>query len=424
MLGILLNIIKIAFLLGFLVFIHEGGHFLIAKLFKIKVKEFAIGFGPTILSKQGKETKYALRLIPLGGFVSMLGENEKSEEEGSYSKANIPKKMGILVAGGLVNVIFGLLIYFILIYNSNTTLIDTTIKETVPNYAAEKIGIQAGDRIISINNKKIRIRTDIDDILNDYNEEDGELLIKIERNNTVKEFSIAPTESQTKNIGIYLGIEGKNLSTEIKSVYDDSPAKLVGIQSGDIVIKVDDIEVPDDAKEVVSLIANSKNDRIKLTVKRNDELLDFYLDPVIFKSYKIGVVFDVINANFKTRLYNAFWETNRFSISIVDSLKKLFTGKVTVDQLMRPIGISEVVIETKNVEQFIYILAIVSVSLGITNLLPLPPLDGGKIFILLIETIRRKPLKENTDLTIQTLGMLFILLLSLFVTFNDVIKIF
>ena len=153
MLGILLNIIKIAFLLGFLVFIHEGGHFLIAKLFKIKVKEFAIGFGPTILSKQGKETKYALRLIPLGGFVSMLGENEKSEEEGSYSKANIPKKMGILVAGGLVNVIFGLLIYFILIYNSNTTLIDTTIKETVPNYAAEKIGIQAGDRIISINNK-------------------------------------------------------------------------------------------------------------------------------------------------------------------------------------------------------------------------------------------------------------------------------
>ncbi|MGN1351446.1 MAG: site-2 protease family protein [Clostridia bacterium] len=424
MLGILLNIIKIAFLLGFLVFIHEGGHFLIAKLFKIKVKEFAIGFGPTILSKQGKETKYALRLIPLGGFVSMLGENEKSEEEGSYSKANIPKKMGILVAGGLVNVIFGLLIYFILIYNSNTTLIDTTIKETVPNYAAEKIGIQAGDRIISINNKKIRIRTDIDDILNDYNEEDGELLIKIERNNTVKEFSIAPTESQTKNIGIYLGIEGKNLSTEIKSVYDDSPAKLVGIQSGDIVIKVDDIEVPDDAKEVVSLIANSKNDRIKLTVKRNDELLDFYLDPVIFKSYKIGVVFDVINANFKTRLYNAFWETNRFSISIVDSLKKLFTGKVTVDQLMGPIGISEVVIETKNFEQFIYILAIVSVSLGITNLLPLPPLDGGKIFILLIETIRRKPLKENTDLTIQTLGMLFILLLSLFVTFNDVIKIF
>ena len=91
---------------------------------------------------------------------------------------------------------------------------------------------------------------------------------------------------------------------------------------------------------------------------------------------------------------------------------------------MGPIGISEVVIETKNFEQFIYILAIVSVSLGITNLLPLPPLDGGKIFILLIETIRRKPLKENTDLTIQTLGMLFILLLSLFVTFNDVIKIF
>ena len=113
MFNILLNTIKIAFLLGFLIFIHEGGHFLVAKLCKIKVKEFAIGFGPIIWKKQGKETKYVLRAIPLGGFVNLLGEEQAVDEEGSFSKAGAFKKIAILLAGGLVNIIFGLIVYFI-----------------------------------------------------------------------------------------------------------------------------------------------------------------------------------------------------------------------------------------------------------------------------------------------------------------------
>ena len=99
MITFLINAIKIIFLLGFLIFIHESGHFLVAKLCKIKVKEFAIGFGPTIWRKQGKETKYALRLIPLGGFVNMLGEEERSEEEGSFSKSSVPKRIAVVLAG-------------------------------------------------------------------------------------------------------------------------------------------------------------------------------------------------------------------------------------------------------------------------------------------------------------------------------------
>ena len=102
MIGILISAIKIIFLLGFLIFIHEGGHFLVAKLCKVKVNEFAIGFGPTIWKKQGNETKYALRLIPLGGFVSMEGEVESSEQEGSFSKASIPRRIAIVAAGALV----------------------------------------------------------------------------------------------------------------------------------------------------------------------------------------------------------------------------------------------------------------------------------------------------------------------------------
>ena len=114
MIPFLISALKIIVLLGFLVFIHEGGHFLMAKLCKVTVNEFAIGFGPKIWEKQGKETKYALRLIPLGGFVSMEGETETSEKEGSFSKASIPKRLAIVLAGPIVNIVFAILVYFIL----------------------------------------------------------------------------------------------------------------------------------------------------------------------------------------------------------------------------------------------------------------------------------------------------------------------
>ena len=115
MIGFVVSALKIIFLLGFLILIHEGGHFTVAKLCKVKVNQFSIGFGPQIYSKQGKETKYVLRAIPLGGFVSMEGEEEPSENQGAFNKASIPKRIAIVAAGAIVNILFGLIIYFILI---------------------------------------------------------------------------------------------------------------------------------------------------------------------------------------------------------------------------------------------------------------------------------------------------------------------
>jgi len=243
-LNFIINAIKIIFMLGFLVLIHETGHFLVARLCKIKVNEFAIGFGPTIWKKQGKNTKYALRLIPLGGFVSMEGEEERSDEEGSFSQASIPKRIAVVLAGGLVNIIFAIITYIII-------------------------------------------------------------------------------------ISIVTGSIGKAISY-----------------------------------------------------------------------------------------------TGEFMLSIVDSLKLLFTGGVTVDQLMGPVGISEVVTQTTGILDFLYIVAVISMSLGVTNLLPFPPLDGGKVILLIIEAIRRKPLKESTEIKIQMLGFALLIMLSVFVTYNDITRIF
>lgn len=239
----LINAIKIIFLLGFLIFIHESGHFLVAKKCKIKVNQFAIGFGPIIWKKQGKETLYAIRMIPLGGFVSLEGEESHSDAEGSFSKASIPKKIIITMAGGLVNITFGLIAFFVL-------------------------------------------------------------------------------------SSVYFG----------------------------------------------NLLDGLKN-------------------------------------------------TINFLILLADGIKMLLTGGIGLNQLTGPIGISTMVAKTSDIFDFVHLLAVISISLGITNLLPIPPLDGGKVLIYIIEAIRRKPLKENTEYTIQMLGFTAMIALSIFVAYNDVIKI-
>ncbi len=250
MISFLLNAIKIIFLLGFLVLIHEGGHFIVAKLCKVRVNEFAIGFGPTIWKKQGKETKYALRLIPLGGFVSMEGEEERSEKEGSFSKASIPKRIAIVAAGGLVNILFGLIVYFTIV-SINGNNVSTTI-EAVQNIENAQVSqIQAGDEIVKVNGKKVR---NIQNIYKQINKSKGaEIELTINRN------------GQTKNI-------------------------------------------------LVTLMQDEKT-----------------------KGYYIGIILKQAENNFANNIYYGFWDTVDFSVSIIDNLKLLFTGKVQSNQLMGPV---------------------------------------------------------------------------------------
>ena len=128
--------------------------------------------------------------------------------------------------------------------------------------------------------------------------------------------------------------------------------------------------------------------------------------------------------SFGNNIYYGFWDTVRFSTSIIDNLKMLFKGKVSVDQMMGPIGISEMVAETNGVYEFVYLLALISLSLGVTNLLPFPPLDGGKIVLLIIEAIRRKPLRENFEIGLQTAGFLVLITFSIYISYNDIVRIF
>lgn len=420
MISVIITILKIVFILGFLVFIHEGGHFLVAKLCKIKVNEFAIGFGPTIWRKQGKETKYALRLIPLGGFVNMEGEEERSEKEGSFSQASIPKRIAIVAAGGLVNILFALIVYFILLSFTGNN-VSNIIDGTIPDTGAEIVGLQSGDEIIKINDKKIHYKSDFDKLLKQCNGEPLRLLIK--RNGKEETITIDPMIEKYNYTGIAVQSSADN-NTKIAAVYPKSPAEQQGLVIGDIILKINDIDVLNDVTKLLEEINKVEGIEIKFTIERNKETIDILITPEVKTNYYMGVYLKKAENSFTNNIYYAYFETAEFATSIVDNLKMLFTGNVSINQMVGPVGIGEIVAETNGFADFVYILAVVSISLGFTNLLPFPPLDGGKIVILLIEAIRRKPMSEKLEISIQMAGFALLIGLSILVTYNDVLRIF
>ena len=309
MITFLISAVKIIVLLGLLIFIHELGHFTVAKLCNVKVNEFAIGFGPTILKKQGKETKYNLRLIPV-------------------------------FAGPVVNIIFATIIYFLIAFSAGP-YISNEVNEILPGYGAENSGIQVFDKIVGINGKKVESKYDLSQVIDKCS---GEILdIEVDRNGEIFNYNVKPTEIKIT----------ENVST-----------------------------------------------------------------------YYIGISFKPSKDSFINRCINGAISTKEFLISIVDNINQLFKGKVGVEQMMGPIGISEVVAKTDGFREFIQMMALISLSLGVTNLLPIPALDGGKIFILVIEAIRRKPLNEKLEINIQLLGFSFLIILSLYITYNDILRIF
>ena len=420
MINILITVIKIVFLLGFLIFIHECGHFLIARICKVKVKEFAIGFGPTIWRKQGKETKYAIRLIPLGGFVSMLGEEERSEEEGAFNKASIPKRIAIVAAGGLVNIFFAIIVYFILV-SAKGGYISNVIDIVPEDSSATVAGLMADDEILEVNGLKINVKNDLSKALE---ESKGEPVnVKVNRNGEIAEILVKPLEEKVKSTGIYLSASSNQNQTEIMATDVDSAADKAGLKAGDIIISINGTNVENNREKLLELMQTSTgNLNIKILRQNTEEEINLIPDEE--SVYYLGITLKEANNNFFSNMKYAIYDTRDFLSSIIENLKMLFSGKINMDQMMGPVGIGSIVSQTNGLYEFIYILALISISLGITNLLPIPALDGGRILLLIIEAIRRKPLDEKVEMNIQLLGFAFLICLSIYVAYNDVLRIF
>lgn len=332
----ILTIIEVIFLIGFLIFIHEGGHYIAAKLSKVKVKEFAIGFGPVLYRKQGKETLFTLRAIPFGGFNDLLGESERVPDKDAFCNAKLSKRIFIILAGDLVNIIFGLIVYFIvaLVF---AQIPSTTIAELMQECKIVESGVEVGDTIIKLDDVEINEKTDIDHFMLDTKGQDVRMTVR-KPNGDIKEYLVHQTEYN----GTYI----------------------LGVSAA-----------PKDAVPF-------------------DQRVNYATESTVVFVYKTYV-----------------------------SVKNMFTGNFRMEQVMGPIGIGELVAESNTLDNFVYLLSVISISLGVTNLLPLPALDGGKFVLLVVEGIRRKPLKEETELAINSLGFVFLISLAIFVATNDLVRI-
>lgn len=295
----------------------------------------------------------------------------------------------------------------------------TIIKDFADPESVVSEYLQVGDEIIAVDGKKIHIKSDVDKIM--AKSSGKEVTIKYIRNGEVLENTFKPNVIETKVIGTYFSSSSDE--PKIKYVEEDSSAKKAGIEAGDIITKINDTKIEKYA-DISNAINLAEGDTIKIEVKRNIETMDFEIKPEIVKTYILGVYLESAENNFKNNTYNAFWRTLYFAGDLANNVKDIFTGNVSMDQMTGPIGISEMVVETSGVYDFVYLMCMISLSLGVTNLLPIPALDGGRILLLLVEWIRRKPLNEELELQIQMIGFTILIAFSIYVSYKDILRIF
>lgn len=413
--SIIIGAIKIIIVLGTLITIHELGHFLVAKACKVKVHKFAIGFGPKIWKKQGKETEYTLRLIPFGGFVQLEGEEERSEDERAFNKKPIYQRILIVSAGAIVNIIFALILYFSVsissnVYYSNQLL---ALNENTSEYEA---GLRSGDVILEVNNKNILVGYDVTNIIEDSKKDNFEFVIK--RNNEEQKIDV--------NIPVTTkGLLGIRYTTEsvVAGIVDDTPASTADIQSGDKILAINSTVI-NNYEQISEIISKLPNQEINLQLERNGEVKEINVETISTTDRFYNISFGATSPKGFSKVIYAMNETGDYFNATIEGIITLFKGKSDNVEVMGPVGIAEQISSTNGFAEFFYLMSAISLSLGIFNLLPVPALDGGKILFLIIEKIRKKPFEEQTEINATLIGFSLIILLAIVVTVTDIIKLF
>lgn len=342
----LIKAITAIFVFGSVIIIHELGHFFVAKMSGIKVNEFSIGMGPKLFSRQKSEddTVYSLRALPIGGFVSMDGEDEESENENSFTKAPVQNKIAVTVAGAVMNMLLGFVVLTILVVSTKGPITSKTVAAFKGDALTSKTGLMVGDEIVAINGRKCYIANDI-----------------------MYEFT------RIQNATADFTVLRNGVNTELENVTFDT----VKSESG--------------SKQLV---------------------VDFTVQP-IEKTF-----FSVIKESSLQTLSTA----RLVFLSLID----LITGNVAINQMAGPVGIVTIIGEATEmgISSVLMILALITINLGVFNLLPFPALDGGRLVFLAIELFRGKPIKQEYEMWVNMAGLVTLFAFMAFVTFSDISKFF
>ena len=440
-------------LLGVLVTIHEYGHFIFARIFKVHVQRFSIGMGPVVYKRIDKHgSEFALSAFPLGGYVSMITnklielepdiKEQLTSEQIKNTFDSKPKwqRALIMFAGPLANFLLSIFIFSLIFLNTpdpQTTAVIKSVDSSVLISSSSE-SILSGDQIYAINSVVISEPKDISLELLSYAGYSGIINISIKRQGiedivdidvVVNDF-LPSAESQSNPIA-YLGLELEyKMKPIIGSLVPSGPAEISGIKQDDLVIKIGNTNISY-ASDIRNAISKMPNETILVDVMRDGNLIQFPLKIGSSQNLDgeevgvIGVAFGT-NRSFFESLSKGTYETYNLSIKTLQFIGKMLTGNMGTENLSGPIGIAQMAGNTAQAGfiPFMYLMALLSISLGVLNLLPIPVLDGGQLTLLGIEAIRGKPLSEKTENVIYTGGALIVGALMIFAIFNDIARFF
>ena len=455
--SILISLISIIILLGVIIGIHELGHFLAARKFNVHVIRFKIGFGKTLVSRFDKRgTEFSIGLLPLGGYVQMLGEDNPIQgkdsdqdhysEEISYPQASLGARAIITAAGPIANFVLAVIAYFLIFMIG--------VKDLVPivgavndDSLAMQAGIEVGDRIVSIDNKEVVSLKDLNTLLALRIGETGSILVNYKKPNSDLKYS------ESVNIENWLSSELDQsiissfgilpfIPPIVSSVQVGSPADKSGIESGDQIIRVGD-NVIRTWYELVEEISSIPDKETSLTIKRNGTSFSVpasigsVQDELGIKIGRIGIArissneeipdeFLVITKKGPIESFAlGIKETYNFTVLILDSIGKMITGSISAENIGGPIQIAVLSgsAAKAGLVSFISMIALLSINLGLVNLLPVPILDGGQLVLIAAEKIKGSPLSPGFIEFAYRIGLLLVIGLMAFAVFNDITRI-
>jgi regulator of sigma E protease len=434
--------------LAILIVIHEYGHFWVARKCGVKVLRFSVGFGKPIWQKLGKDgTEYVLAPIPLGGYVKMLDEREMPVDEEqaqfAFNRQSLAKRVAIVSAGPLANLIFAIMAYWVL-FSVGVSGIKPIVDDVHPASLAAQAGFNPGDEILQIDGKQTPTWNSVYKALIQKAEYGDRAEISVLTSGVEHQYALVVPQLDIEQAGSVLdkiGLEPLRPSIKpiLGEIVPDSPADKAGLKAGDILLSSEQMRIDSWAKWV-ELIQASAGEVLNIDVDRNGQRLALTLTPQTGEDGKgrIGAAVDASQTAIPQELQaelrygpvqavsQAVLQTWDFSSSTLKSLWGMVTGKVSTDNLGGPISIAQIAGSSaeQGLTSFISFLAMISITLGILNLLPIPMLDGGHLAMFALEAVRGKPLTVSMQLQIQKVGFL-ILIVVMFIAFsNDLTRVF
>ena len=440
-------ILAFAVLLGVLVTIHEFGHFIVARMCKVHVQRFSIGMGPVFYKKLDKHgTEFALSAIPLGGYVSMITNklielepeisNQLTEEQLKNTFDSKPKwqRASIMFAGPLANFLLSIFIFTAIFLNTADPQIVPVVNSTNQqiNYSTDE-SFEINDQILSINNTSVKEAKDVNLELLSYAGFTGDLNFEVARdgsenstNVVVKVNNFLPTSKSQSNPTEYLGVNILYLMQPIiGKVIPGGSADNAGIKSNDRILKIGDANI-NFASDIQKQVSENPNNNFEFKIERDGNII--YLPVDIGSQSREDKIVGMLGVSFGTSrglyqsLLKGVYETYNLSVKTLQFIGKMISGNMGTENLSGPIGIAQMAGDTAQAGflPFMYLMALLSISLAVLNLLPIPVLDGGQLTLLGIEAIRGKPLPEKAENIIYTGGAAIVVMLMVFAIFNDI----